>query len=127
MDRLSSKVRERARAISHLSGGKELKDFSRKIAKAVLSPREDIDERLTIGTEGGEDVYEVVERYKKELEQIISTLAPTHRTTGSSGGPPRSRSVRKAWEEAPSPGSDLKTTSRTKGRSKGERTRNRNK
>ena len=105
-----------------------MKDFSRKIAKAVLSPREDIDERLTTGTEGGgEDVYEVVERYKQELEQIISTLAPTYRTTGSSGGPPRSRSVRKAWEEAPSPGSDSNPTSRakpkSKGRSKGERTR----
>ena len=105
-----------------------MKDFSRKIAKAVLSPREDIDERLTTGTEGGgEDVYEVVERYKQELEQIISTLAPTYRTTGSSGGPPRSRSVRKAWEEAPSPGSDSNPTSqakpKSKGRSKGERTR----
>ena len=105
-----------------------MKDFSRKIAKAVLSPREDIDERLTTGTEGGgEDVYEVVERYKQELEQIISTLAPTYRTTGSSGGPPRSRSVRKAWEEAPSPGSDSNPTSqakpKSKGRSKGERMR----
>ena len=76
-------------------------DFSRKVAKAVLSPREDID--VAIGTgdhgEGGSeveeaDVYEVVDRYKQELEEIISNLKPQGR--GVAGVASR-KPVRRAW------------------------------
>ena len=76
-------------------------DFSRKVAKAVLSPREDID--VAIGTgdhgEGGSeveeaDVYEVVDRYKQELEEIISNLKPQGR--GAAGVASR-KPVRRAW------------------------------
>ncbi|UPR04298.1 hypothetical protein HOP50_15g76350 [Chloropicon primus] len=82
-----------------------VKNFSRKIAKAVLSPREDLDDTLAMasgsqedgaGGDSGEevDVYEVVDRYKQELEDIISTLAPSMRAKrGGSGG------VKKAWGE----------------------------
>ena len=69
---------------TNMSGARSrTEDFSRKVAKAVLSPREDID--VAIGTgdhgEGGSevkeaDVYEVVDRYKQELEEIISNLKP---------------------------------------------------
>ena len=85
-----------------MSGARsKTEDFSRKVAKAVLSPREDID--VAIGTgdhgEGGSeveeaDVYEVVDRYKQELEEIISNLKPQGR--GVAGVASR-KPVRRAW------------------------------
>ena len=84
MDHRSSRTssderHDRNRALSHLSSGKDVKEFSRKIAKAVLSPSEDIDERFAgEGGEGGVgedvDVYEVVDRYKQELEDKVRGL-----------------------------------------------------
>lgn len=95
-------------------------EVQRKIAKAALSPREREDEQPG-GAASDQDVYQVVERYKHELEQIISTLAPTLRSGGisalrSKGKGSRASPSSRPPKQSPSPGHTHATSTSVNGK-----------